>query len=63
VDGDQGEIVFGEDGAIKPEGPCGPDEVDAHYEREKSADGYGDEGESEVLLADGAVVEKRGSRE
>ena len=25
VDGDEGEIVFWEDGAVEPEWPCGPD--------------------------------------
>jgi hypothetical protein len=58
VDGDQGEIVFGEDGAVEPERPCGPDEVDAHQEGEESADDDGDEREGKVLEADGAVVGK-----
>ena len=56
VDGDQGEVVFGEDGAVEGQRPCGPDEVDAHEEREEGADDDGDEGEGEVLDADGAVV-------
>ena len=56
VDGDQGEVVFGEDGAVERERPVGPDEVDAHQEREEGADDDGDQGEDEVLDADGAVV-------
>ena len=56
MDGDEGEIVFGEDGAVEPERPVGPDYVDSHQEREEGADRYGDEGEEEVLDAYGAVV-------
>ena len=56
VDGDEGEVVFGQDGAVEREWPVGPDEVDAHQEREEGADGYGDEREEEVVEADGAVV-------
>ena len=66
MDGDEGEVVFGEDGAVEGERPVGPDEVDAHQQREEGADDDGDEGEDEVLEADGAVVGERrgaGSRE
>jgi hypothetical protein len=41
VHGDQGEILFGEDGAVEGSGQCGPGEVDAHQEREERADDYG----------------------
>ena len=30
VDGDQGEVVFGQDGAVQRERPVGPYQVDAH---------------------------------
>jgi hypothetical protein len=42
MNGDQGEIVLGEYGAVKPERPCGPDEMDPHQEGEESADNDGD---------------------
>ncbi len=32
VDGDQREIVFGQDGAVQREDPVGPDEMDAHQQ-------------------------------
>ena len=56
VDGDQGQVVFGEDGSVERKRPCGPDEVDAHQEREYGAGDDGEESEDEVLNADGAVV-------
>jgi hypothetical protein len=56
VDGDQREVVFGEDGAVKRKGPIGPDQMDAHQQREEGADDDGDEREDEVLDSDGAVI-------
>ena len=56
VDGDQGEVIFGQDRAVEREGPVGPDEMDAHQEREEGSDGDGDEREDEVLDADDAVI-------
>jgi hypothetical protein len=56
MDGDQGEIVLGEDGAVEPKRPCRPDEVDPHQEGEQGADDDGDQGEDEVLDANGAMV-------
>ncbi len=66
VDGDQGEVVFGEDGAVEWQRPGWPDEVNAHQEREESADDDGEQGEGEVLDADSAVVceaRRAGNRE
>ena len=54
MDGDQGEVVFGENGGTKRQ--IRPDEMDAHQEREEGAEDNGDQREGEVLDADGAVV-------
>lgn len=56
VNGDQGEVVFGQNGAVERKWPCGPDEVDSHEERKDGAYGHGEQGEGEVLEADDAVV-------
>jgi hypothetical protein len=56
VHGDEGEVLFGEDGAVEGKLPVGPGEVEAHGEREEGADDDGDEGDEEVAEADGAVV-------
>jgi hypothetical protein len=56
MDGDQGEIVLGENRTVEPERPCGPDEVNAHQEGEQGADDDGDQREDEVLDADRAMV-------
>ena len=56
VEGDEGEVLFREDGSRK--GEVRVNEVEAHQEGHDGPDGYGDEGEQEVLAAYGAVVGK-----
>ncbi len=56
VEGDQREVVLGQDGAVEGDREVGPDQVDAHQQREHGADGDGDDGEQEVLEADDVVV-------
>ena len=56
MEGNQSEIVFGEDGAVEGQSDVRPGEVETHQKRENGADGDGDQGKNEVLTADGAVV-------
>ena len=56
MDGDEGEVVLGQDGAVEGKDTVGPGEVEAHEQRERGSDGYGDECEREVLEADDVVV-------
>jgi hypothetical protein len=56
VEGDQSEVVFGQDGAVEGDRKIGPDQVDAHQQREHRADGDGEDGEQKILDADDVVV-------
>ena len=56
MDRDQGKVVFGEDRTVKRERPVGPDQMDAHQERQQTADGDGDEREDKVEKSDRAVI-------
>ena len=53
VHGDEGEVVFGLDGAVEGQREVGPGAVDAHQEREQGAGDYGDEGEEEIEAREG----------
>ena len=59
VHGDQGEVLFGQDGAVEREAPVGPDEMDAHQPGEEGSGDDGDRGEDEIVEADVAVVGAR----
>ena len=65
MEGDESEVIFGQDSAVERERPVGPDKVDSHQQRQEGADGYGSKCEDEVLDSDDAVVgaKEKGSRD
>ena len=56
VHGDEGQIIFRLEKAEEGKWRVGPDAMDAHDEREQSADGDGGEGKQEIEDSEGAVL-------
>ena len=67
VQGDEGEVVLGQDGAVARDSKIGIEQMEAHEQRHDRADDDGDQREGEVLEADDVVVggeeQGRGKRE